>query len=402
MSIYKCVFMNLSVQRNLLNLENNQVNQSPVSLESENKANYGKASGHQTAEAESFHSHKVGKTHACCLSSPSDKACHSEAASTFLEEGCDHNEIHEHHHHGHHHHHHFETDNLDATIRRVLYFSIFINLFYVVLEAFCGLKFNSLGLLSDAGHNLSDVFSLALALLAAFLVAVRPKQNLTYGLRKSTILISLVNAVILILAVLGIVYESVRRFSHPEPIPGCMVSYVAGAGIIVNGLTVWLLNRNRRDDLNVAGAFWHMAADTLVSVGVLISGIIISFTNWYIVDTIVSLIVAAVIVVASWDFLCDSVRLALDGVPSHINIKEVSEKCLQVEGVRSVHHLHIWALSTRLNAMTAHIVVEEHCDGSRVKKELRQVLGRLGIDHATLELENGGEECSAAENCCGS
>ncbi|MGM9998052.1 MAG: cation diffusion facilitator family transporter [Candidatus Bruticola sp.] len=369
--------MNLTEQNNLPQVENNQLNQlQTCQKESESAAHRGTIT----------HEHHEG----CCSGHAEAELSASGSSS------------HEHHcHHGHHHHHHhFDADNLDGSIRRVLYVSIFINLVYVALEAFCGLKFNSLGLLSDAGHNLSDVFSLALALIAAVLAAVRPKANLTYGLRKSTILISLVNAVILVLAVLGIIYESIQRFRHPEPIPGMMVCYVAGAGILVNGLTVWMLSRNRHDDLNVAGAFWHMAADTLVSAGVLVSGLIISFTNCYIIDTIVSLIVAAVIIAASWDFLCDSLRLALDGVPGHININEVSEKCLQVNGVKSLHHMHIWALSTRLNAMTAHIVVEEKADGCQVKKELRQVLGRLGIDHATLELENFNEECTAAKNCC--
>ncbi len=325
-------------------------------------------------------------------------------------ENCQHDHEHEHghceHEHGHihdlfhHNHNHFETDNLDGHIRKVLYISIAINLIYVAVEAFCGFKFNSLGLLSDAGHNLSDVFSLALALMAAILAGVHTKANFTYGLRKSTILISLVNAIILIVAVLGIIYESVRRFSHPEPIQGVMVSYVAAVGILVNGLTVYLLNRNRRDDLNVAGAFWHMMADTLVSVGVLVSGIIIYFTNLYIIDTIISLIVAIIIIVSSWDFLCDSLKIAVDGVPSSINLDEVTQKCLEVKGVKSIHHMHIWAVSTRLNALTAHIVVDNKVDGHSIKSKLRKVLAQLGIEHATLELEDADEECTANDACC--
>ena len=319
---------------------------------------------------------------------------------------CEHKHEHNHEHHGHvhdlfhHNHNHFETDNLDDSIRKVLYISIAINLIYVAVEAFCGFKFNSLGLLSDAGHNLSDVFSLALSLIAAILAGVRTKANFTYGLRKSTILISLINAVILIVAVLGIIYESIQRFSHPEPIQGAMVSYVAAIGILINGLTVYLLNKNRSDDLNVAGAFWHMMADTLVSIGVLVSGIIIYFTNLYIIDTVISLIVAVIIITSSWDFLCDSLKIAVDGVPSSINLDEVTKKCLEVEGVKSIHHMHIWAVSTRLNALTAHIVVDNKVDGHLVKSKLRKVLSQLGIEHATLELEDANEECTANETCC--
>ena len=319
---------------------------------------------------------------------------------------CEHEHEHDHEHHDHmhglfhHNHNHFETDNLDDSIRKVLYISIAINLIYVAVEAFCGFKFNSLGLLSDAGHNLSDVFSLGLSLIAALLAGVHTKANFTYGLRKSTILISLINAVILIVAVLGIIYESIQRFSHPEPIQGVMVSYVAAIGILINGLTVYLLNKNRSDDLNVAGAFWHMMADTLVSIGVLVSGIIIYFTNLYIIDTIISLIVAVIIIVSSWDFLCDSLKIAVDGVPSSINLDEVTQKCLKVEGVKSIHHIHIWAVSTRLNALTAHIVVDHKVDGHLVKSKLRKVLAQLGIEHATLELEGANEECTANEACC--
>ncbi len=337
------------------------------------------------------------------------KQCCSKDEHCHEHEGHDHNheehDCHDHeghdHTHGlfHHNHNHFETDNLDDNIRKVLYLSIAINLIYVAVEAFCGFKFNSLGLLSDAGHNLSDVFSLALALIAAILAGVRTKANFTYGLRKSTILISLINAVILIVAVLGIIYESVRRFNHPEVIQGAMVSYVAAIGIFINGLTVYLLNKNRGDDLNVAGAFWHMMADTLVSIGVLVSGIIIYFTDFYVIDTIISLVVAVIIVVSSWDFLCDSLRIAVDGVPSSIDLDEVTKKCLEVKGVKSIHHMHIWAVSTRLNALTAHIVVDNEVDGYIIKSELRKVLAKLGIEHATLELENIDEECTA-EVCC--
>ena len=317
---------------------------------------------------------------------------------------CGHHREHEHtHHHEHHgllHHHHHEPINVDGRIRRVLYFSIAINLFYVVVEALYGWKFNSLGLISDAGHNLSDVFSMLLALLASFLALVQSRQNFTYGFKKSTILISLVNAIILVGAVVGIVYESLQRLHCPEVVDGTVVSFTAGVGIFVNGLTVYLLNKNRGDDLNVAGAFWHMLADTLVSLGVVVSGIIIAFTNLYVIDTIISLVVAVIIVISSWEFLGESLRLALDGVPNGIDPQEVERECLAVEGVEGIHHLHIWALSTRHNALTAHVVLAQGYRGHRVKQDLRELLGRMKIHHVTLELEESGEQCSSSEGCC--
>ena len=185
-------------------------------------------------------------------------------------------------------------------------FCIALNLLFVGIEAVIGWTQNSLSLLSDAGHNLSDVFSLLLVLIAFYLAKVRSGHHYTYGLKKSTVLISLLNAVLLLVAVGGIVIESIHKFSEPADVNGIAVSWTAGIGILINGLTAVLLMRGQKDDLNVRGAFLHMVADTLVSVGVVISGLIIMWTGWNIVDPVVSLLIAGVILVTTWDLLTAS------------------------------------------------------------------------------------------------
>ena len=220
-----------------------------------------------------------------------------------------------HHHHGHsnaHHHHHHHVEKL-TSLNGIFIFSIVLNLLFVIIEAVIGLVEGSLSLLSDAGHNLSDVFSLVLVLVAFQLAKVHSNPRFTYGYRKSTILISLLNAVILLVAVGAIIIESIHKFYEPTDVNGVAISWTAGIGIVINGLTAFLLLRGQKNDLNVRGAFLHMVADTLVSVGVVISGIIIAVTGWTIVDPIVSLIIAAVILVSTWNLLSGSLRLTLDG-----------------------------------------------------------------------------------------
>ena len=306
----------------------------------------------------------------------------------------------EEHHHSHHHHHHHDLELTESNknIRNILYIGIFVNIFYVFVEVFCGWKFNSLGLISDAGHNLSDVLSLVLSLIATYLIMKKANHKYTYGFKKSTILIALLNAFILFVAVAGIVYESLERFSHPQPVDGFWVFVTAGIGIIVNGVTAFLLHRGKEDDLNVAGAFWHMFADTLVSVGVVISGIIIYYTDYYLIDSIISLIIAAVILFSSWEFLADSLRLALDGVPSNIDLEKLESSLKAVEGIEDIHHLHVWALSTRENSLTAHIVVAKGAERSHVKAEVRECLEHFNIKHSTLETEEIEEECGCEED----
>jgi cobalt-zinc-cadmium efflux system protein len=280
----------------------------------------------------------------------------------------------------------------------LFYFCIALNLIFVGIEAFIGWTQNSLSLLSDAGHNLSDVFSLILVLVAFYLAKVKSGMHYTYGLKKSTILISLVNALLLLLAVGGIVVESIHKFNEPVDVNGVAVSWTAGAGILINGLTAVLLMRGQKSDLNVRGAFLHMVADTLVSVGVVVSGLIITWTGWNIVDPIVSLIIAFVILITTWDLLTASLRLIVDGTPEGVEIEDIQHQMEEVSHVTEVHHLHVWALSTTDNALTAHVVIDqlEYMEGA--KTDLKQLLSEKGIGHSTLEFET--PQCHCSEHRC--
>lgn len=302
------------------------------------------------------------------------------------------NMSHEHHHHEHHHHHHHvAADN--GQMRKVLWAAILLNLLFVGVEAGVGLWQDSLSLLSDAGHNLSDVFSLVLVVVGLHLVQVHSNSHYTYGYKKSTILISLANAILLLVAVGVIIAESVHKLREPVAIDGSVISWTAGVGILVNGLTTVLLMRGQKDDLNIRGAFLHMAADTLVSVGVVISGMVISFTGWFIIDPIISIVIAIVILFSTWELLRDSMRLALDGVPEGIEVEEVVQLMSDTDHVTNVHHLHIWAMSTTENALTAHVVVDDEHEASGVRKALKETLRTKGITHATIEIESGDDCC---------
>ena len=288
-----------------------------------------------------------------------------------------------------HHHHHVDPTH----VTRALIWGIALNLVFVAIELGAGLWQRSMGLISDAGHNLSDVVSLLLALLAVKLSQAAMNDKYTYGYRKSTILVSLVNACILIAAIGAIVWESIQRLLHPQPVDGGVMAWVAGIGILVNAFTAWLFLKDSKEDLNIKGAYLHMVADTLVSVGVLFSGVIISRTGWYVIDPLIAITVAAVIFVSTWGLLRASVRLTLDGVPDDIDIEQVRKAITSVDGVKAMHHLHVWALSTTENAVTVHVVIGDQTDAAHVKYDIKHALSAVGIDHATVEIETEGETC---------
>ncbi len=292
----------------------------------------------------------------------------------------------------HEHHHHY--DHTVTSLNKAFIWGIVLNVGFVVVEFAVGLCYGSMGLLSDAGHNLSDVASLLLAMLAFRLAQARATPRYTYGYKKSTVLISLLNSVILLIAVGVIVAESIGRMLHPEPVAGGAIAWTAGVGVAINGFTAWLFMKDKDRDLNVKGAYLHMAADALVSVGVLVSGLVISWTGWTVVDPIVGLVVAGVIVASVWSLTRDSLRLSLDGVPAGIDVAEIERKMAAVPGVRAVHHIHVWAISTTENALTAHVVLDSLSRMETVKRTLKELLSRSEISHATLEFE------SAAERCC--
>ena len=294
------------------------------------------------------------------------------------------------HEHEHHHHH----DHTITSLNKAFIWGIALNVGFVIVEFAVGLYYGSMGLLSDAGHNLSDVASLLLAMLAFRLAQAKATPKYTYGYKKSTVLISLLNSVILLIAVGVIVAESIGRMMHPEPVVGGAIAWTAGVGVVINGFTAWLFMKDKDRDLNVKGAYLHMAADALVSVGVLVSGLVISWTGWTIVDPIVGLVVAGVIVASVWSLTRDSLRLSLDGVPGGIDVAEIEQAMTAVPGVRAVHHIHVWAISTTENALTAHVVLDSLSRMEELKHILKELLEHEGIPHATLEFE------SAAEQCC--
>lgn len=289
---------------------------------------------------------------------------------------------HKHSHRAHHHHEHSFTK-----VSKVLVGGIILNLLYVIIEGGMGIYAGSMGLVSDAGHNLSDVFSLVLTLIGIKLVLAHANSRFTYGYQKATILISLLNAIILLIAIGAIVVESIRKFSHPEPIDGDIVSWTAGIGILINGLTAWMLMKDQKEDLNIRGAFLHMAADTLVSVGVVIAGIVIAMTGWVMIDPIISLVIAVLILISTWRMLKETLKLSIDGVPEGIDAEKLKDEIELLPHVRSIHHVHVWALSTSVNAMTLHAVIDNREYEEEVKNAIKRLAASTGITHPTIEIE---------------
>lgn len=296
-----------------------------------------------------------------------------------------------HSHHGHLHHDHGEMHAAVAPdgrrISRAFKIGIVLNLAYVAIEAVFGWLADSMGLLSDAGHNLSDVASLVIAMLAIKMAQLPPTARYTYGYSKATIQASVVNSIILYVAVILIIIESVAKLLNPVAVDGSIVAWVAGAGVIVNGVTAWLFLKYSRHDLNIKGAFMHMAADTLVSIGVVVSGIVIHFTGWAMIDPIVGIVVAVLIAISSYSMLSDSMRLVLDGVPKDVDPERVGKIISSVAGVVEYHHLHIWPLSTTSTAMTVHVVVSDVNIIDEVISQIRETVKTAGITHSTIEAE---------------
>ena len=301
--------------------------------------------------------------------------------------------MHDHHHsHGHSHgHSHAIKPN------RAFIIGIVLNLGYVILEVIYGITNHSLALLTDAGHNLGDVAGLGLSLLAFRMAKVKANDIYTYGYKKTTILAALLNSMILMIGVGIIGYESIIRLQHPEPVQGGIIAWVAALGIIINGTSALLFFRDKDHELNSRGAYLHMLTDAAVSMGVVISGVIIAYTKWYILDPIVSILVILVILRGTWSLLIDSFRLSLDAVPSNVDINKVIHKAEKVIGVKEFHHVHIWAMSTTENALTAHLVVENNLSNQQltsIKNELKHQLQHLNIQHITLETEFLNEPCN--------
>ncbi len=294
-------------------------------------------------------------------------------------------------------HNHSLTNNV--RLGNALKTGIAINIIFIIFEALFGFLSNSMALIADAGHNLSDVLALVFSWIAIILSQRKATLRYTYGLRRSTILVSLLNTIILLVAVAFIVYETVDRFRNPVKINAWNVIIVAAVGIVINGFTAWLFLKDQKRDLNIRSAFVHFIADTLVSLGVVVTGIIVAFTGieWF--DPAISFVIVGVILYSSYHLLIDSVNLALDAVPDHINLQAVKQYLESVSEVTDVHDLHIWALSTTETALTVHLKTVTSTDTAFIAGIQQQLQERFGIGHATIQVEYG-ETASAVENVC--
>jgi cobalt-zinc-cadmium efflux system protein len=266
-----------------------------------------------------------------------------------------------------------------------------LNAAFVALEAVVGVTIGSLALVADAGHNLSDVLGLLLAWGASHLVRRRPTARRTYGLRRSSILAALLNAALLLVAVGAIAWEALRRFARPEPLPGGVIVLVAAIGVVINAATALLFARGQEHDLNIRGAFLHMAADALVSVGVIVAGVLISVTGAGWIDPLISIMIAIVIIIGAWGLLRRSLDLALDSVPEGIDPEAVRTFLAGLPEVSEVHDLHIWAMSTTETALTAHLIRPDGCvDDDWLARVTKALHDRFAIEHATIQIESGG------------
>jgi cobalt-zinc-cadmium efflux system protein len=291
-----------------------------------------------------------------------------------------------------HDHHHHAPENYN----RAFAAGVALNLTFVAVEFASGLWSQSVALLADAGHNLSDVLGLLVAWAAAYLSTVGPNERRTYGLRRTSILAALVNALVLLLATGGIAWEAVQRFDHPAPVAGKTMMTVAAIGVVVNSITAFLFFKGCRHDLNLRGAFLHMAADAGVSMGVVVSGALIEWRGWLWIDPVASLVIVGAILVSTWGLLRDSVNLVLDAVPRGIDPAMVRDYLQGLPGITDVHDLHIWGMSTTETALTVHLVKPDGCLDDAFLAEVEHALhDRFGIMHPTIQFEQG-----AAEHSC--
>jgi cobalt-zinc-cadmium efflux system protein len=267
---------------------------------------------------------------------------------------------------------------------------ILLNTAFITAEIIYGIQANSLALLADAGHNAGDVLGLVLAWGAAILAKKKSSERFTYGLQSSTIMAALTNAILLLVAVGGIGWEAIKRFENVETnINSQTVIWVALFGIFVNGITAFFFMSGGKKDLNIRGAFLHMAADALVSLGVVISGIVMMKTGWLLIDPIVSLVIAAMIVAGTWKLLTDSVKLALHAVPENVDYAKVKTYLAGLENVKEVHDLHIWAMSTSDVALSAHLLMQNQPDQNFLREVEHELDHDFGINHSTIQIEVG-------------
>lgn len=298
---------------------------------------------------------------------------------------------------------HSQTHEINHTadnLKRSFFISIGLNLTYALVELISGFFYGSMSMISDAGHNFVDVFSLSLAFAGLLLAGVKPNKEYTFGFKKATVIAAVINSVFLLISVLLIVKESIYRIFNPMEINGLSMIIVAGFGIIINGATGWIFHKDQHRDLNVKTAFLHLMADALISLGVVISGLVITYTDWSIIDPVFSIVIAIVIFFMTIKILRDSLKMAIDGVPQGIDIDEISDQIQNLDSISGIHHVHVWSLGTSESSFTAHIQISDviiNSDFDKIKSDIREILLKVGISHSTLEFELPGEICK--NNC---
>lgn len=302
-----------------------------------------------------------------------------------------HNHSHDHHHHG--------PPSLES-INRAFYIGIILNSVYTLIEYILGYLNNSLALMADATHNLSDVASLIISLIGMKLAQKASNLAYTYGYKKASILASMINAILLIVVVINILKEAIERLSLPPEVGGKVIVFTAIIGVVINTVSAFLFYKGQKSDINIKGAFIHLMVDALVSVGVVISGIVIHYTGMNIIDPIISVIIAVVIMISTWGLFKESLKLMLDGIPKDIDLQLVKTEIETIPMVSDMHHIHVWGLSSTLNALTAHVVLNKNYsmdEQMAIKKEIKHKLEHQNIQHATIEFD--GQNGCTSPNC---
>jgi cobalt-zinc-cadmium efflux system protein len=299
--------------------------------------------------------------------------------------------------HNHEHHH---SHAAPKNITKAFVVGIILNSAFVLIEAIAGLYTHSLSLLADAGHNLSDVAGLALALFASKLALRKTNEKYSFGYRQSTVLAAFINACILLISLGAVAYEAIIRITTPHPIEGGIVAAIAGIGIVINSVTALMFLKDKEKDINTKGAYLHMASDALISLGVVIAGIVIIYTQWYWLDSVVSLALVIVVIFGTWGLLKESLRLTLNGVPKDIDVNEVKKYLSSLKGVTDVHDLHIWAISTTETALTVHLTIPENSENNILYNNIKEELHhQYNISHLTIQIENGKEQFLCEQRC---
>jgi cobalt-zinc-cadmium efflux system protein len=297
-------------------------------------------------------------------------------------------------------HDHHHSHIVSTTITKAYVVGIILNSAFVITETIAGLYTHSLSLLADAGHNLGDVAGLALALFASRLALRKSNEQYSFGYRQSTVLAAFINACILLISLGAVAYEAIIRITHPHPIEGGIVAIVAGIGIVINSVTALMFLKDKDKDLNSKGAYLHMASDAVISLGVVIAGIVILYTGWFWLDSVVSLILVIVVVFGTWGLLKESLRLTLNGVPSDIDLKAVKKYLSGINGVTNVHDLHIWAISTTETALTAHLVIPGNVEQEFIYENVKEELHHdFNITHSTIQIESNIGKFHCEQDC---